>query len=67
MISARILWIAALCWITAAPRTAIAQHDTTSTVLGTVKDSLGHPVSGVEVYMGVVDGAITRMERARVR
>ena len=30
---------------------ARAEHDTTSTVRGTVVDSSGHPMSGVEVYV----------------
>jgi hypothetical protein len=41
----------ALAIIVGAPRIARAQHDTTTTVLGTVKDSAGRPISGVEVYV----------------
>ena len=40
-----------LSMIVGAPQIAYAQHDTTATVLGTVKDSAGRPISGVEVYV----------------
>jgi hypothetical protein len=33
------------------PRDSHAQHDTTATLTGTVKDSTGRPLSGVEVYV----------------
>ena len=33
------------------PQLCRAQHDTTATVVGTVKDSTGRPISGVEVYV----------------
>ncbi|HEV8409957.1 MAG TPA: carboxypeptidase-like regulatory domain-containing protein [Gemmatimonadaceae bacterium] len=41
----------ALLAIARAPQIAHAQHDTTATLLGTLKDSTGRPISGAEVYV----------------